>query len=399
MNYKIQLSQIQCIAMKKIVLSVITLLLVLQGQSQRDWKDFFDKKYTSFCTSTQTYREMYQTLSKSPDAYKFMEMSETVDALLNMYIATRDAEYRNDEINIIDNILATAAVSKSIPGNIYPLKDDYLGWTSKTPENLYNNETDLFEGYVFRYIVHFLYELKKDGWANSSAKNNLWYTKVLTFVEKNIWEKWVSRSMKSHAMPYATFLRTRTHMASHWAYIGILLKELTQNSTIKTQCTEMYNMFDVLLKRNLRPNKKFPNAYIWNSTWDDVTGTQATSSGYDLIQDVSHGNHVISYITIAKRLGNTNWSDEEMSGFAHTVKEGLYNQHAMVFSDNVDGTSGSGNGTFQSDGWVKLGYYDHEVLMLYSAYAVRQEFMVRSFGMELQYYADLLLIERLLSIK
>ena len=49
-----------------------------------------------------------------------------VHPLMDMYIATQNEAYLNDEIKIINNVLSTAAVSKFIPGNQYNFKDDCL---------------------------------------------------------------------------------------------------------------------------------------------------------------------------------------------------------------------------------------------------------------------------------
>ncbi|HRQ18076.1 MAG TPA: hypothetical protein PL085_13450 [Agriterribacter sp.] len=352
------------------------------------------------CRAETTFREYYLQLSTSGNQYDFMRLNNIVSPLMNIYIATQNEEYLNDEIRIINNVLSTAAVSKSIPGNTYKLRDDYLGWICKTlgTGSVYYSETELYEGYLFRYIVQFLYEIKKNGWINRSDKNRDWFNTTLQFIEKNIWEKWISRSMISNAVPYATLLGSRTHMASHWAHIALFLKELTDKPVIKTQCQDVVNMFDLLLKRNLKYNPNFPDAYTWNSTWDDVQGTQARAASPSTIQDVSHGNHVIAYVAAAKRYNNPNWTAENIRDFCNTVKEVMFQESTVTFSDNVDGTasiSRPGWGNSQCEGWVLLGMFDQQTLNIYLDFALRRQDLLQSYTQEMEYYANLALIDHL----
>ncbi|MCC6289108.1 MAG: hypothetical protein IT249_14605 [Chitinophagaceae bacterium] len=351
----------------------------------------------SLCYYSQIYREDYVNKSKLGDSYQFVELSAVIDALSTMYISTGTSEYLNDEIVIINNVIGTAAVSKLIPGNIYTKKDDYLGWISKTVDANYNDEASLYEGYFFRYVLQTLFDLKKTGWINKSTENYNWYQNTLQFIEKNVWEKWIDRSMRVYFVPYMRFMGARTHTASHWAYIAIMLEKLTSDAEIKKQANEVYTMFDTLLKRNLKPNSAHPDAYVWNSTWDDVSGTDGIASSEDAIQDVSHGNHVLSYIAATKRIGNTNWSDAEILSFCNTIIKVIYNKETNAFAGNVDGTiipATPEKGTYQCDGWLKLSEFNEDVRSIYTTFAILKPNYIRSYDMELQYYANLLYYER-----
>lgn len=378
--------------MKKTAFLVGMLIFCSNVIAQKNWKDLFDKKYSDICYYPTTIREDYLVKSKTTDSFDFMEMSNILDALQCMYLSTGESLYRNDLIKIINNILSTALVSKDIPGNTYPYKDKYLTWTSS------NNEFILYEGYIFRYITQFIYNLHQSGWTNLSAANQTWYDNTLEFIEKNIWEKWVSRSNKINYKPYTTFLGRRTHTASHWAYIALFLKEITTSPEIKTQCIEMYNMYDLLLQRNLKPNPKFPQAYIWNSSWDNVSGTQASIPNDVALQDVSHGNHVLSYVTISRKMGNPNWTDAKIDSLCNTLEQVVYNKEQIIFSDMVDGGPSydfPGRGNFQEEGWIKLSWFNKEVWAIYIDFTFRRESIVKQRG-ELQYYANLLYTEYLM---
>ena len=73
-----------------------------------------------------------------------------------MYLSTGESFYRNDLIKITNNILSTASVSKNMPYNIYPYKDNYLSWVSNNELTAYHNETPVHEGYIFRYNTVYL---------------------------------------------------------------------------------------------------------------------------------------------------------------------------------------------------------------------------------------------------
>jgi hypothetical protein len=189
-------------------------------------------------------------------------------------------------------------------------------------------------------------------------------------------------------------------MASHWAFIGLILKEITDKPEIKTQCQDVITMYDLLLKRNLKPHPNFPDAYTWNSTWDNVDGTQAESPPSPAVQDVSHGNHVLAYIALSKRLNNPNWTNENIMGFCNSIKQVLYNKTTMSFYDNVDGSVSElrpGQGNSQADGWLKMGLFDQQTLNIYLNFALQREDLLIKYGQELQYYASLALIEYLLT--
>lgn len=381
---------------KIIILLVVISFFQATAISQSSFIKSFEENYT------ESTRQKDSLKSIAGNSVNFMSLSLRIDALLAMYIISNKEYYIGEGKIIINNIIGAARVSSSIPENIFKFKDDYMGWISKTPDYSYNSESQLYESYVFQYISRFLYQLLQTGWTSLSAANTQWYNNTIFFIEKHIWEKWITRSMKSTGMPYRTFLGIRTHMAAHWAGIALVLEQLTQNNEIKKQCRELYTQYDTLLKRNLRPNPAHPDAYIWNSTWDNTDNTQARKDTGAIIQDVSHGNHIVSYIVTAQETGSSNWSRENINKFINTVKLVVYDSQNHIFSDGVDGTSSltrPGWGNFQADGWLKLGRYDKELQNLYVNFAAIQEKLLKKYSQTLQYYANLALNEYLLSTK
>lgn len=337
--------------------------------------------------SSSNYKRVALNKSKSSDAYMFMSLRNTV-AAFNIIL---DKEYNRDVIEeyklIVDNIINTAQVSKEIQNNRYRFKDTYMGWITLKENSSSHIEVPLYESYIFLRITHFLYQLKNMGWVEESKENQAWWNKTLSFVEENVWNKWVSRSFKKYNS-YRYLLRSRTHMGSHWAGIAMYLNNITSNLKIKEETKKIVEQYDLLLKRNLKISGE---TYIWNSTYDDVEGTDAYKDTTKRMQDVSHANHVVLYIISAYEFGNPNWSLLDVQRLGNTFKYIIYNEKEDTFADNVNGTSSKsrpGWGNFIADGWVKLASYDKDVYTILTRF--KNNDILKKYDQELMYRANLL---------
>lgn len=305
--------------------------------------------------------------SKSGNSYNFMKLRKTIGAINEMILATGDLYWINQQVRIINNLIQTAQTSSSIPGN-QTFRDEFKSWVSLNPNKNFNREVPLYESYSFLYITQFLYLIKQTDWFQQNDSNAVWWKNTLSFVEKNIWNKWYERSVRIYHNPYRYFLRSRTHMGSHFAGIALYLHALTNNGTIKTQTDTLIQQYDTLLKRNLKPAN---GGYLWNATYDNVNGTFAAPASSPDIQDVSHGNHVVSYLTIACSMGDKTWTPDDMKRLGTTLKEIIYNNKNGTFHDNVDGTDDPkrpGWGNFIADGWLKLVTYDDELISIFKKF-------------------------------
>ena len=83
--------------------------------------------------------------------------------------------------------------------------------------------------------------------------------------------------------------------------------------------------------------KTVNNAYVWNSTYDDVSGTDASGTKKSVIQDVSHGNHVVAYIIAAHEFGDKNWSKTDIDKIANTFKKNVFNKKNHSFNGDING--------------------------------------------------------------
>lgn len=327
-------------------------------------------------------------LSKSDNAYHFMELRSFLNANNALIKKKYDKNVIEYQLLLIENIISTAVVSKNIKNNKSSYQDSYKSWITLSDTKMKFKEGVLYEGYSFFYIAQFLYYTKRNGWSNETLINKKRWNEILTFVEENVWTKWYERSLKVYNKRYSYFLWTRTHMGSHWAGIAMYIGALSKDNKIKEQCQALVEQFDILLKRNFKTHCQ---GYIWNRTYDNISGTDANTNKVDLVQDVSHGNHVISYIIAAYEFNNKNWTLVDVKKLAFTFSNFIYDKDLRKFNDNVDGSndnSSISHGDFVGDGWVKLAKYDKDVKNL--MIKLTQTNSINKYNQEIQFKANLL---------
>jgi hypothetical protein len=312
-----------------------------------------------------------------------MRLRRVFGALNALISITQNPVLIQDQIVLVNNIINSSEISKDIPNNQYSRKDHYKGWVSRKDNVTKNLEEVEYEGYLFSYIIQFMYILKDNGWVHKSHKNKHWWNQTLAFIEKNIWEKWYDRSKRIYHKPYREFLRVRTHMGARWAAFAIYLHVITSNPDIKKHTETLVKQYNLLLKRNL---KVVGDRYVWHSTYDNVAGTDAGGSSKNNVQDVSHGNHVISYIVAAYELGNPDWNLDDIHKLCNTLKY-IYDKSSNSFADNVDGSSGNGRGNFVEDGWIKLGRYNDKVQDIFERF--QKSHTCKRYNPGLEYLANL----------
>ena len=329
-------------------------------------------------------------VSEKGNAYQFMGLRRYLGANNAMIEKSNEESAINFQWRLIENLMNSARVSGEIGNNKSPFKDKYKTWITLSKTTMYGKEAQLYEGYSFFYIAQFLYYTQKNGWNSINSQNKRRWNTALSFLETNVWTKWCERSMNTYGKRYRNFLWTRTHMGSHWAGVAMYLGKLTNNKVIKEQCSTYLNQYDILLKRNFKSKGQ---GYIWNSTYDDVTGTDAGTSKTEITQDVSHGNHVISYIVAAYEAGNRNWTLDDIRKLSYTFSNIIYNKDSNTYSDNVDGSNiksgikgGENNGDFVGDGWIKLAKYDQNVKSIMSRFIDNKN--IKKYDQEIQLKAN-----------
>lgn len=337
----------------------------------------FQESYTSKrYNGRRTVRENQQSIIKGGgSSYRLMEFSRGIGALLAMYEATGDKQYMEEAADLSERIIKTAKKGKNIANNPKHFKDDFYGWANQNPnfekrksggEHL--QEIPLFESYLFRYLAKIPYMIKTSPVLKSDTKLASKADELFGFVKTNGWEKWYQRGEKKKQGCYPYLFRQRTHMTSHWAMVALYLRELSNNSEDKAAYSRFLSLFDNQLKDNFHVTND--GAYVWNMTWDsawpyDTECNSAPKSS--IVQDVSHGNHVVTYIVEAHELSGSVWKDIDVQRLANTVKYVLYNADRNLFNDDLAGkfVANKADGVQMSDGFVKLARYDEQLMNLF----------------------------------
>lgn len=287
-----------------------------------------------------------QRLSHSTDSWDQYTLSYDIDALTAAYLATGHVAYIDEGLGLLENLVASSKISSALPGSQF--HDSYRGWISRREDG---EEVPLYESYLWRYGVGLLRAVRQDPVLWSDATRRTRYTSLLTFAERDIFEKWDVRGAEDY------IFRSRTHMASHWALIALELSRITTDSTRRRTYLDTVHAIDSnlpntdsSLRGQLRMNPHYPSAYVWSDIWGLMTRPA---------QDVSHGNAVIAFVVVANQAG-VDWSGVDIQRFLTTFETAIWPRNARKGqpegAEFVDG-SGVGDGWF-SDGFVKLGRYD-----------------------------------------
>ena len=199
----------------------------------------------------------------------------------------------------------------------------------------------LFESYGWRFIARLLY-LMRDQRGYEAP-----YAKLLAFTETNIWDKWYARGVTTN------MYRVNTHMASHWAYIGLFLggypaaARRTQCMTVASNISHqgMPNHQGRSLRTQLIDSPVLAGASFWNTDWGSTSRPGS---------DVNHGEAVVNFCVEAHQLGVPAWTAADMTRLVKLLS-GVIWPRSGGGAGYVDG-SGTGNGWFH--GYAKLGRFD-----------------------------------------
>jgi hypothetical protein len=310
--------------------------------------------------------------SRSRDSRDFYTLAYSIDAFTAMYEATGRTEYLDRALAYVDGMISSARPSVSLPSSNF--HDSYLGWVSQQQSTDYD-EVPLYESYVWRYVTRMLRGIR-EGPLRADPNYRAHYERLLRFSEINIFEKWYSRGANNF------IYRSRTHMASHWAYIAHELAILTSDEqrraryrTVAEDIDHHLPNYGSSLRGQLRAAENNTDAYWWSDVWGETIRPG---------QDIAHGNGVVSYVVEAHDSGG-GWTDTDMARFCQTLTTSVIGT-AGEYPEYVDG-SGSGNG-WLADGFVKLGRYDERVQLklqdhgvqnaqFYSAMAVNARILTR----------------------
>ena len=320
-------------------------------KSRAYWQHKFDSIY--FSKSTKSLQVVYKTMATSNNSSKYYFLAYGIDALNEMYLATKDVKYLNENIELISAVIDSAKSSKEIANSRY--RDDYWGWGAIDLKNkIDRDEMPLYESYLFRYVLKTLMILKQE---NLIKQHEKFYNSVLHFTEKNIWGKWNSRYLKKYSI--VNFIEPTTHMTAHWGMIALFLNKLSTNTEILEQTSTCLEAINSKFKDQLKiGNENGLEYYYWNLTWDDKNLLPKVT-----VQDISHGNNVVSYFIECYKL-NTFWTKKDMVLFSNTLKVNWDNEkNEMNAFVNRTTLPENKNKYFIGDGFVKLGYLNINLML------------------------------------
>jgi hypothetical protein len=210
-----------------------------------------------------------------------------------MYQATGKSQYVDRALLYVNNMVNSAKVSSSLGSGAFG--DSYLGWISQRAE-VQGQEVALYESYCWRYVTRLLRVIRETPSLYDNATYRAQYDKLLTFTERNIFDKWFNRGANAYVY------RVNTHMASHWGLIALNLSRITTDATRKsTYLTVVNNINRNLpnyngagLRKQLMAHPLNSAAYFWSDTWNSFARPG---------QDVSHANGMLAFVVEARDAG------------------------------------------------------------------------------------------------
>jgi hypothetical protein len=313
------------------------------------WKNLFDRTWSSDYP-----KAIVQSQSGNP-YQEYYHMSYPLDGLIQVWQATGDNTYLDNALVLIENTIKDA---KPMGGT----NTGYLGWASdlsRTDVTRNLEGTSLWEAYMFRHVASLLRIMHKSPNLRASGSYQSRYDAILAFTKKNIWEKWNQNDIWGVT---GQIYRSRTHMSSHWARIGMELyiitgeqkyKEVFDNISYKG----MASWSGASIRSRLYNNSNEPGALSLYQTWDSNT-----------VQDTSHGADVISFLVTANENGMY-WDANDMAGLVKMLDKVIWKSNSpLQFTGNFDGTGGSNRSDAGFHGMITLGRFSESLQNRIKAY-------------------------------
>ncbi|MEM8509770.1 MAG: DNRLRE domain-containing protein [Bacteroidota bacterium] len=302
------------------------------------WKEQFDI----------AWREQYpKSVAQSESGNTRQEyyfMSYAIDGLTQIWQATGDTRYLDDALDLIEN-----TIDDAVP--VGGLNAGYLGWPSdlnRYGEKRNQEGTNLWESFLFRFVSSILRIMHQSPSLMAQGDYRQRYDAILQFTETQIWEKWYTS--KSNL---GNIYRSRSHMSSHWARIGMELYLITGRQQYlevfeNISYAGMPNFDGASLRARMFDNGG--GAIAWYEAWDK-----------DQIQDVNHGSDVVSFWVNAYENGMY-WSMNDMLGLVATTKNVVWTRNNPIeFTVNVDGSGAANNRDAGSHGMIAVGRFDESL--------------------------------------
>lgn len=320
--------------------SVITV-----SKGVEDWRALYDDAWEGDASRTMT-----QARSGGHHQEHYY-LAWAFEGITSIWQATGDDAYLEQALSIVEDVIdsATPVVWNS----------DYLGWRGRsTADRPQNDETvangaSLWEFYLWRHVATLLRIMHQSPELRARGDYQARYDDIFAFLEEHIWDKWWERSPNRGNM-----YRSRTHMASHPARVGMEMFIITgeekyndvfENTSFRGFPSEAFAGSN--LRDQLSENPDVAGAWIWSSRWEG--GTR--------IQDTSHAGDIVGFWVTAYGNGMY-WNAADMAALSVTLDEVIWTENSPIaYTANVDGTGGATRVDATFSEWISLARYDEDL--------------------------------------
>lgn len=286
------------------------------------WKNLFDQKWSE-------EKSHAVSLSKSRNLnQEYYYLGYYIDGLTSMWQASGDTYYLDEAIALIDNTIDDAI---SVGGG-------FVGWPSAT-----SDQHALWDSFYWRHVATMMRFMNQ---SSLSAAHKAKLDELIVFSEKNIWDRYEDLGV-------GNFYRSRTHMASHWARIGMELylitgkpkyKEVFDNISFGTMEGRPSN-----LRNQMYTNPNDSQAVLWDKEWGVSKGSS--------LQDSSHAGAIISFIVAAHENGMY-WGQSDIDALIHTFDNYVWPEQYLTSVRRLIDGSGGDIPSGRVHEWLPLGRYD-----------------------------------------
>lgn len=341
--------------MRKIITVFFLLAFAISfGQSKAQWKTRFDA-YWDYGPMSWTYVNksfMTSMATSNGEQQEHYYMAWAVHGANCAFMATGDTKYLNDVLTAVYQIIGTSKVVPISGGTFY-------GWPGVKGENAPQGQA-LWESYLWRHIttlMRVMYQsptlraMNNGALAGTTYQDN--YDYILGWLEHNIWDKWTAAGI-------GNMYRINTHMASHWARIGMELFTITgEQKYLDIFNNIMWAGIPTRNNKSIRSNiYNIGTAYSWYQDWN-IPNTQ--------LQDTNHGSDVVDNIGVAAEQGYY-WTALDMQKFANGFKNLIWTSNSPVrYAYNVNGSGGM-TADVDLGSWLSLGMFDSDLMARINTY-------------------------------
>jgi hypothetical protein len=309
------------------------------------WTDLFDAywndpSYEMSKTSTH-WRGALNLAASGNYKQEYYRLAYHIDGLVQIWQATGDNYYLEECLGLIYMTLDDAR----------PVTGGYLGWSSA------NNPDGhaLWDSYYWRFVAtltRIMHQspslLKIENKRGGTYQDD--FNTLLNFGEKNIWQRYEYYGLNN-------FYRSRTHMASHWARIGLEFYIITKKSKYlkvfkNISAGNMFKRPSNLRNQFFRSNKH-PTALLWDQKWGVHKGSA--------IQDTAHAGAIVSFVVLAYE-NKCYWNNEDISGLINTINNFIWKpSDGPEVLKYVNGTGGYYEPGGRLHEWLNLGRFDENL--------------------------------------